>query len=339
MRTPGVQNASCEFDIETLQPTYRLITGIPGKSSAFAISQRLGFPPRLIQRASELIGEKDRKVEDVLSRLEKNRRELEEQTALAQQLDQDARQAREEALQERERVRQESDKELDRARIQARRIVEQAKLLYNRLSDEMEQIKKSYLDAQTARDLSERRRAAKRLLGEMEDAADPIARRCNDSYSLPRELRIGDSVLLHQYNTVGTVVSLPDKSGKVGIQAGTMNITVDEKELRLEPEKSRKGPVRSESFSAAELRMQTLEAKTDLDIRGQNAEEGLLELDAFLDNAALGGIPTVMVIHGKGTGVLRKAVQNHLKNHPLVKSYRNGKYGEGEMGVTVVEMK
>ena len=338
LETDGVENGSCEFDVETLSPTYRLLIGVPGRSNAFAISRRLGLPEEIIHHAQELVSTENTRFEDVVNRLETARQELEKEKAAAQQARREAEDLRRQAQDEAKKAREEQEKLLLRAQDQARSIVEQTRAQSDLLLNELEELRRQKDKAdfsQRAREASSRQRGR---LDKMRDAADPVIRRQEEGYTLPRPLKAGDLVVIADINTEGTVLSGPDQNDCYLVQAGIMKTKVPAKGLRLADDHGRKTTVNSRSVRQVTSKSQR-QVKTELDIRGKASDEGILELDRFLDNALMTGVKTVTIIHGKGTGVLRKAIRDRLHRLKCVKSFRPGVYGEGEDGVTVVELK
>ena len=330
LETDGVENACCEFDVATLRPTYRLLIGVPGKSNAFAITRRLGLDGRIVDRAGELVSRENTAFEQVVGRLEESRRALEDQLEQARE---EARKARESAKQSEEKLEEaerQAQKEMDRARQEAALIVQKTRQQADALLNELDELRRQKNKALSAEQKA-RLRAGMR---DLEKASDPVRRRSNDGYVLPRELKVGDPVLIFDIDKEATVLEAP-KDGQVLVQAGVIKTRVALSNLRLltkTQQKKQLGRTVTRSVS-------TQEAATSLDLRGQNVEEGLMEVDAFLDRASRMHLSQVTIIHGKGTGVLRAGVQKHLRKCPQVKSFRLGTYGEGESGVTIVELK
>ena len=330
LETDGVENACCEFDVATLRPTYRLLIGVPGKSNAFAITRRLGMDGRIVDRAGELVSRENTAFEQVVGRLEESRRALEDQLEQARE---EARKARESAKQSEEKLEEaerQAQKEMDRARQEAALIVQKTRQQADALLNELDELRRQKNKALSAEQKA-RLRAGMR---DLEKASDPVRRRSNNGYVLPRELQVGDPVLIFDIDKEATVLEAP-KDGQVLVQAGVIKTRVALSNLRLltkTQQKKQLGRTVTRSVS-------TQEASTSLDLRGQNVEEGLMEVDAFLDRASRMHLPQVTIIHGKGTGVLRAGVQKHLRKCPQVKSFRLGTYGEGESGVTIVELK
>ncbi len=330
LQTPGVENGCCEFDVESLRPTYRLLIGVPGKSNAFAISKRLGLEERILDRAGELVSRESSEFEKVIGRLEEDRRKLQDELELAKKAAARARDSIREAEAKQAEAGVQAKRELEQARKEATDIVaktrRQADALLNELDEMRRQKNKSLSAEQKARLRSGMR--------DMEASADPVHRREVGDYTLPRELRTGDNVLIFDLDKKAVVLEAP-RDGQVLVQAGIIKTRVDVKNLRLLEEKQKdrpRGRTVTKNVSAPE-------AGTSLDLRGMNADEALMEVDSFLDRVGRMGLAQVTIIHGKGTGVLRAAVQKHLRRCPGVKSFRLGAFGEGESGVTIVELK
>lgn len=336
LTTPGIENAACEFDIETLRPTYRLLIGVPGKSNAFAISQRLGLPEAIISRARELVDSESAKFEDLLSNLEARRLKMEEDERRAAQArrEADERDRRAEALVR--EMEEERRKLTETAREEAARILEDARATAEKAFDEIRELRRK-ASSGAADNLSEARAA---MRGAMNDAERRIGRTGGKRPKAPapaRALKAGDTVELLSVGTKATVITPPDRDGVMTLKAGIMTVKAKLAEVRLIEEKEIPPAVKYAAKTSTELK--TMAAKTELDLRGQTAEEALLDLDKFIDNALLANLPSVTVIHGKGTGALRAAVHARLKQNKRVAAFRLGRYGEGEMGVTIVELK
>ncbi len=330
LQTAGVENACCEFDVTTLRPTYRLLIGVPGKSNAFAISKRLGMETRIVDRAGELVSRESSAFEQVVGTLEESRRKLEDEIQAERA---SAAQAREQA-QKAEALKAEAEesvkKELEKARKEAAQIVQKTRLQADALLNELDELRRKKNKALSAEQKAKLRSGMRNL----ENASDPIRRRTNEGYVLPRPLKAGDSVLIFDIDKNATVLEEP-KDGQVLVQAGVVKTRVALSNLRLlEGKQKQKKPERTVTRSIS-----TAETSTSLDLRGRDSEEGVMEVDAFLDRMSRMNVPQVTIIHGKGTGVLRAAVQQHLRKCPQVKSFRLGTYGEGESGVTIVELK
>lgn len=338
LQTERVENACCEFDIATLKPTYRLLIGVPGRSNAFAISQRLGLEEGIIDRARELVSTEDTRFEDVVQRLDQSRQNMEIERGRAMLLRTEAEKAKREAEALKASVEREREKALEEAQKQARRLLDRSRAEAQTLFDELDALRKMRDTEDTAvlRDLAKSQIGAR--LREFEKTADPVSKKAAESYKLPRALRPGDTVVINDIDKKGTVLSAPDSSGFVEVQAGIIKTRVKVGNLRLLKEDKQAAKARFSGVSARVSRSQ-IPAKNEVDLRGQTVDEALLELDRFIDNAVMSNIGVVSVIHGKGTGALRSAVQQHLRSHASVKSFRLGRYGEGEDGVTIVELK
>ena len=345
LRTPGVENACCEFDVKSLRPTYRLLIGVPGKSNAFAIAGRLGLPEEIVSRARDLVSEESTRFSDVVEKLEAGRQKLEDEKQAASQAAREAEKAEREAQALRSRAELDAQHTLEQAKVQAARLVSQTRAQVDALLQEMEELRRQK-NKQAANEQKARLRAGVRQL---ENTADPIDRsRLNEGYVLPRPLKKGDSVLIFDIDKNAVLLEDP-KDGTVLVQAGIIKTRVDVKNLRLLTEKQIEAakPNRRErrvtramaGGSAHNDSVSQSGRLNEIDLRGKSAEEALSELDLFLDHAMLSNLHEVTVIHGKGTGVLRTAVQQHLRHHKAVRSFRLGVYGEGESGVTIVELK
>ena len=335
--TPRVENGSCEFDVSTLRPTYRLLIGVPGRSNAFAISEKLGIDIDVIERAKELVSSENVRFEDVVDTLEERRLEMEKEKNEAELLRQERENLKrkaEEKLAEIEKLR---EKEIQRAKSEAMRLVESSRREANALMMEIEKLKKDLKNQNSADKLNAMRSKLRKGLSGVDAAADPVMDSADDGYELSRPLQIGDNVRIAGMGSEGKVLVTPDNKGYVEIQTGSMKMRVKVTDLRLiEKKKEQKKDtfVRRET----ESRM-TAASDTRCDLRGMTVEEAILTLDLFLDNMIMSGLSEVTIIHGKGTGALRAAVQMHLKKHPQVKTYRLGTFGEGENGVTIANLK
>lgn len=340
INSPDVENASCEFDIATLKPTYRLIVGSVGKSNAFAISESLGMPSDIIEEAKSQVSEADSRLEDVIGKLEATRIELEKQKDDISRLRAEIAEHEKTIREERESIEKSKAEELEKARLRAMTIIEQTKAESNELISELEQLKKEKDKKNFGDNVSGAKARSKQSFNKMYDTANPIdVRDPNAGYVLPRKLKRGDTVYVVDLQRKGIVSGEPDGSDFVFVQIGVMKTKMNVSRLRLEePEKvtyKNKSARRTGKVGVKVERRGSME----LDIRGCACDDGIYQLDSFIDRAVMSNISMVTIIHGKGTGVLRKAVQNRLKSHPSVKSYRSGVYGEGEDGVTIAELK
>lgn len=338
IESEDTQNASCEFDIETLRPTYKLVMGSPGKSNAFAICQSLGMPSDVIEEAKTLVSTENMRFEMVIEKLEAARAELDKQNAELNRLRREAKENSEKLQKELAELEDMKEKELDKARSISMNIIENTKVKSNELLDELQSIKKQKSKAKFESMVSDAERLSKKSLNNMYDNANPVVKKKqNDNYKLPRALKTGDYVFIPSMNKNGTVVSNQDQKGFVFVQAGIMKMKMNISDLRL-AEKQTQNNQNKAKFTPKK-NTASRQVQQELDIRGFAADEGVMELEMFINHAVMTGLSLVTVIHGKGTGVLRSAVHARLKKMPVVKSFRLGVYGEGEDGVTIVELK
>ncbi|MBQ5347985.1 MAG: endonuclease MutS2 [Ruminococcus sp.] len=333
LRTEGIENGSCEFDIKTLRPTYRLLIGVPGKSNAFAISRRLGMDENVVIRAQELVSSDSRQFEDVVTKLESRRQSLEKQLENAHRLTQKANTEKQKAENELNKAKRQAQQELEQAKAEAEKIVSRTKAQAYALLDEMEKAKKAKSDS------ADSRAKLRREINKIEDSSNPVENKsAQDDYKLPRPLRIGDNVLIYDIDKDAVVLELPDKDDMVMVQAGIIKTRVKLKNLRLKKADAKKAPDYKNRRRTATANVD-IKAATEVDVRGQTAIEAIMAVDSAIDSAILSNIETLTIIHGKGTGVLRKEIQKHLRSVKYVKSFRLGTFGEGESGVTIVTLK
>ncbi len=340
--SPSVQNASCEFDIATLRPTYRLIVGSPGKSNAFAISESLGMPSDIIEDAKGRVSDANTRLEEVIGKLEASRLELEREKEQITRLRIQAQEHESAVRKEREEIEAAKSDELEKARLRAMTIIEQTKAESNELLDELEKLRKEKDKKDFSSNVSGMKSKAKQSFNKMFDTANPVDKRDpNEGYVLPRKLKRGDTVYVVDLQRKGIISGDPDGSEFVFVQMGVMKTKMNISRLRLEePEKVTYNNKNKSSRKVGRVGVKAeRRGKMELDIRGSACDDGVCEVDAFIDQAVMSNISTVTIIHGKGTGLLRKAVHQRLRSHPSVKSFRLGLFGEGEDGVTVVELK
>ncbi len=340
--TPRVENGSCEFDVNSLRPTYRLLIGIPGRSNAFAISQRLGIHDGIIKRATELVSSENIRFEDVVDSLERSRLQMEEERAKAKKISETAEVEREKAAKALEDAQNKRDKELENARGEALRIVERAKREANALLNEVEKLKKEAKQTKDAAELARRAKSAVNShLNSINSAVNPITSDIDDEdYELPRPLEIGDLVFCKTIGKNANVTALKDKKGNVEINAGMLKMRVKEEALKLldKPKKEKpKKSVATGKISGSSVASMSVSNRCDL--RGLMVDEAILVLDRFLDDLLLSGLTECTIIHGKGTGALRAGIQKYLKADPRIRTFRLGTFGEGENGVTIAEIK
>jgi len=336
LKTPKVENASCEFDVETLRPTYRLMIGIPGKSNAFAISKKLGLDDDIIQRAHSLIEEENVRFEEVLSDLEAKRQAMEREKEEARRLNIEAARIKREIEEQKIRFDASKDKEVERARNEAKRVLAAAKKFYSDMIEELEDIKRQKDKEDFGNRLLNAKKKLKAEINKLDDKADPVIS-SEDDYILPREIKKGDMVKLKNLNVEAEVLSEPDDKGELMVKSGVIKTRVNVNDLILiEKHKTalNNNKPRNIKFPKVDRNV-----KTELDLRGMMVDDACLEIDKFLDDAVLNGLTQVTIIHGKGTGALRKGVHEYLRGHRHVRSFRLGVYGEGESGVSIVELK
>lgn len=338
LQTPGVENACCEFDVATLRPTYRLLIGMPGRSNAFAILQRLGMDEDVIRRSGELVSAENRQFEQVVEQLEQSHTGLEQERAEISRLRAKTQELADRSLREREQLAKERDKILEQAREQAKNLLDKTRAESRRILDELEQLKKQSSAGQAAEMLRRAKAEMNRGLKQLEDTADPVDKGLDEQYHLPRPLKAGDRVLIADIHKEGTVITPPDGNGQVFVQAGIIKTKVPVDNIRLLDDKKTVVPKQEKRKIGIESRG-LRKVATELDLRGYAADEGVTEADRFIDQAVLMGMETVTIIHGKGTGVLRNAIRQFLRSHRSVKAFRPGMYGEGEDGVTVITLK
>ncbi len=343
LQTNRVENASCEFDVNSLRPTYRLLIGIPGRSNAFAISERLGMQKSVIERAGELVSSENVRFEDVVDMLEKSRLEMESEKNRASEIKELAEAERTKAAAALEDAEKRRDKEIESARGEALRIVEQAKREANALLAEVEKLKKEAKQTKDAADLARRAKSAVNAhLNSINDTVNPVLDDIDDEdYVLPRSLEVGDTVYCKTIGKNATVTAAADKNSNVEIAAGMLKMRVKENTLKLiEKPKTENKPKRQIGGMVSGLESRaTMSVSNRCDLRGLMVDEAIIVLDRFLDDLLRSGLTECTIIHGKGTGALRAGIQKYLKSDPRIKSFRLGTFGEGENGVTIAEIK
>ena len=325
LSTPGVENASVEFDVQTLRPTYRLSIGVPGKSNAFEISRKLGLSEEVIAQASEHLTRDQIRFEDVIAGAEYHRQIAEKERKLAEQAHLETQKLREEAERLQREIAARRDSELKKAREQARRVLTDAQRESERLIGEL---KKKGAGVRE----HELHQLRAQLQGALDQTSETIAPAPSDA-AAPSDLKVGDAVLLVNLNARGQVLTAPDAKGELSVQAGALTVKVNLRDVR------RAAPEKPKKAAGAHVTLAAHAVETECDVRGMNLEDALFAVDRFLDGAVLNHLGQVSIIHGKGTGVLRGGVQKHLRQHPAVKEFRLGRYGEGEDGVTMVTLK
>ena len=335
MTTPRVENASCEFNVDTLAPTYRLVMGIPGKSNAFAISRRLGLPEELIDRAAARLDAENVRFEDVLTKLDQQRQEMEKDRAEARRLKLEMEQSAGKAREYRKRLEEERSKVVEKAQSEARAIIQEARDASDLALSELKELKKRQdLDWQQVND---GRAEARRLLNEAERSIGGAAQE-PEAPPPTRPARAGDTVELVSMGTRASVLSV-NKDGTLQLQAGILKITAKQDEVRVVEGETQSQKEARRIVQRAQHTLRAAAAPSEIDLRGMMTDEAIAVLDRFLDTAMMGKLESVTIIHGKGTGAVRKAVREHLKRSRYIKSFRPGRYGEGEDGVTVAELR
>lgn len=339
LTTEGVENASCEFNVDTLKPTYRLLIGVPGKSNAFAISRRLGLSEAVIARANEILSDEDIKFEDVITDLEQNRAEAAAEAAYAKRMKIELADLKQEIEKERKKLKESKARILEDARREAKIIIMEAKEESNAIIKDLERMR---IEGKTG-NINEKVKKSRDKLKKREESIDKQMQKSTQPRKTyrepPKNLKPGETVKLLDMDQTATVLKPADSKGMVRIQAGIMKTDVHISNLERVKDNSSKEISEKYVKTTAPYISKTKNVSTEIDVRGQLPEEALMNVEKFIDDCYLAGISPVTVIHGKGTGVLRKAVGDMLKHNKYVKSSRAGKYGEGEMGVTIVELK
>lgn len=334
MRTKGVINASCEFSVETLQPTYKLLIGIPGKSNAFAISRKLGLSEDILKNASDLVGQSDKDFEDVLSQLEQQRQQMEAAKLEAERLRKETEKIRNQSEAMSAQLQKERDKAMEQARREAQQIIEDARQAANAASEELKAIRKQLTEAADTQGINQRQAELRRNLNEAESKlrAGQVEQKRPEP---KRGILVGDTVELLKLGTKASVIAI-NKDGTYQLQAGILKMTVKPDEVYLlENENPYKQKGGRPAHSGREMKMTAM--PTEIDLRGMDAVEAICVLERYLDEAMRSNLSSVRIIHGKGTGTLRAAVQQSLRKNKFVKKFRLGVYGEGEDGVTIAE--
>ena len=337
--TPGVQNASCEFDVSTLKPTYRLMIGTPGKSNAFAISAKLGLPEEIIALAKKHVSTDHKRFEEVIEQLEASRLEADRNREEAARLKAEHERMRADVEKEIKTRFFRAEREIEQNRKKAQQMLESAKASSDFIFGQLEKAKKAEAAGRLAQELDEARRAVRLAIRENEDKVNPVEEKTNERYVLPRDLKKGDKVYIVNIDKEGILLDTPDKSGSVLVQAGILKTRTKIANLQLIEEKvqviSGKQKKPASDFHVSVNR----DFRDEIDLRGLLGDEAWLAVDKYLDEATVANFERVRLIHGKGTGALKNALWQHLKTDRRIASFRIGKYGEGDGGVTIVELK
>lgn len=335
MTTPGVENASCEFDVETLAPTYRLLVGIPGKSNAFAIARRLGISEEIIQDAAARVDAENVRFEDVLTKLDHQRQEMEKEQRQAAQLRREMEEASAKAQAYRDQLQKEKEKAEASAKAQARAILDDARRTADQVFQELGDMRKKAQKEQNWQKVNDQRAGLRHKLNEAEDKLGARPRAAVPP--MLRPAKKGDTVTILKTGTQASVLSV-NKDGVLQLQAGILRITAKQDEVRVVEGETQSQKAAKQYIRRTEHKLRSLGAKAEVDLRGMTTDEAELTLAQFLDRAMVSNLTQVTVIHGKGTGAVRKAVHAYLKRCKGVASFRLGRYGEGEDGVTIVEL-
>lgn len=336
LSTPGVENASCEFDVETLRPTYRLLIGVPGKSNAFAISQKLGLPLSIIERAKEQISQEDETFEDVLSNLEESRKTIESEREELASYKEEIKTLKEQLEEKQDKLDQRKERIITEANEEAHRILREAK---DYADQTMRIFNKVGKDSMSAKELEKHRSDLRK---KMDKAGKKVALKTpqkQKSTLRPQDLSLGDSVKVMSLNVKGTVSSKPDSKGMLFVQMGILRSKVHISDLQLIDEPVITGPALTRT-GAGKIKMnKSASVSTEINLLGKTVDEAVSELDKYLDDAYLAHLSSVRIVHGKGTGALRKGIHNYLKRLKYVQDFHLAEFGEGDAGVTIVEFK
>lgn len=335
LSTPFVENACCEFNVETLRPTYRLLIGIPGKSNAFAISSRLGLPDHIIEDAKRHITQDKESFEDLLTNLENSRLTIEKEQAEIEAYKREVQALKARLESKQEKLDQSRDRIIREANEEAREILQNAK----ELADETIRTFQKAGTASSIKDLEKSRRKVHDKISEKNEKLALKNEKPGHKVLKPGQIRLGDSVKIVSMGLKGSVSSLPDKNGRLFVQCGIIRSQVSLSDLVLIEEESVKTEKMQRSSSGRLKMSKSYSVSTEINLLGKTVDEALSELDKYLDDAYLAHLPSVRIVHGKGTGALRKAVHGYLRKNRIIKNFRLGEFGEGDAGVTIAEFK
>lgn len=341
LETPGVQNASCEFDIETLRPTYRLIVGTPGKSNAFAISEKLGIGDDIIARASKLIEKDSKRFENVIERLDTNRIEMEKERDKAEKMRLEYEAFKRKSEEELNTKIAKSEEEIQKSVLKARQILESARASSEFIFRQLEELRKAEDKEKRAEMMQRARLEVQARMRESESLMSGISIKdiaLDDNYKLPRPIKVGDKVYLTTISKEGVVTALADKKGMISVTSGILKTKVTEDKIRLIESNVKYTSAQPKVNEGKVKKTVTSTFRPEVDVRGMIGDDAWFVVDKYLDDAVLANIPTVRIIHGKGTGALRAALWKYFKTDKRIKSYRHGEYGEGDAGVTVITL-
>ncbi len=336
LSTPGVENACCEFDVESLKPTYRLLIGIPGKSNAFAISGKLGLPDYIIEDAKQRLSEQDVSFEDLLTDLESSKRTIEKEQEAIAAYKREVESLKIQAKQKQEKIEEQRDRILKEANEKAGSILREAK----ELADEtMKNFRKFGKESISAADMEKERERLRQKIKETSSANALPVQKQKKAYK-PGDFKLGESVKVLSMNLTGTVSSLPDSRGNLTVQMGILRSQVNISDLEIIDEPASYSTGSKKGTSRSKMKMsKSLSVRPEINLLGKTVDEAVSELDKYLDDALLSHLNTVRIVHGKGTGALRKGIHEYLRRQKHVKSYRLAEFGEGDAGVTIVEFK
>ena len=329
-----MENASCEFNVDSLAPTYRLLIGIPGKSNAFAISERLGLPKEIIQKAAARIDAENVRFEDVLTQLDEQRHQMEKEKEAAAKLRREMEETAKASREYKAQLEAQRAKAVEKAQAEARAILDEARDAAEQTFRELNEMRRRQRKEEDWQRVNDERSA---LLHSLNQAEGKLGQRPQEPAPPPtRPARAGDTVELVKMGTQATVLSV-NKDGSLQLQAGILKISAKQDEVRVVEGETQKAA--KKVVQRAEHKLRAMGASPEVDLRGMTADEAIGALDLFLDSAVLGKLNEVRIIHGKGTGAVRRAVREHLKRSRYIKSFRPGRYGEGEDGVTIAELR
>ena len=336
LSTPGVENACCEFSVETLSPTYRLLIGIPGKSNAFAISGKLGLSEDIITEAKKHLTEQDESFEDLISDLESSRVTIEKERLEVEQYKQEIASLKKKLEQKQERIDSQKEKIIRQANEEAHAILREAKEVADQTIKNFHKYGKA---TPSMKDMEQERSKLRDKMNSLEKDMSLKQKNAQTNHNVPKKLRIGDTVKVLSMNLTGTVHTLPNEKGDLYVQMGILRSLVNIKDLILVEETPVLGN-KKKSTGAGKIKMaKSASVSTEINLIGKTTDEAIALLDKYLDDAYIAHMPSVRIVHGKGTGALRNAVHNHLKRLKYIKSYRLGEFGEGDAGVTIAEFK
>lgn len=337
--TKGVSNASCEFDIETLRPTYRLLIGVPGKSNAFAISQRLGLPDYIINDAKSLLSKEDEKFEDVITDLEISRKSLLLEQERAESYRLETERLKKDVENQKRKTKEQKEKILLKATEDAKRIVAQAKIDSDNIVKEIQKLAK---EKANQNDINNQRQKLKDRISKIDGKLDQFNNKNQQKRVIPENLKKGDRVFVHSMGQAGVVTSIPNAKGEVMVTVGIINMKTNIKDLSIDTTnyiETKKEQPKPRKVGGAIKSNKVRNISFEIDLRGLYVDEAIEKVDKFIDDAYLAGMDIISIIHGKGTGALRTGIHEFLRRHSKVKTYRLGEFGEGDSGVTIAELK